>query len=315
MSDWPNISSKKERFRGEIKQLSNDRRPLRRRFELAALEQDLENQIRQWQVQTTVVTLLEKIKTLYEQTRQPETLQDASDYLARMTLGRYPRVWTPLGEDRLYVDDNRGKTLTVENLSRGTREQLFLALRLALVGSFARRGVQLPLILDDVLVNFDSARAQATAEVMRDFTEAGHQLLLFTCHEHINEIFKKMGITVKQLKRKEQKHIVAGEPDKQLADSLAVLDIQSPSPSRAPRVIEETLVEEVAVEEEPIDDEFDDEQEVRFEEEPEDELEDELDDEEYEYEYVDDEDGEESEDEYEYVDDDSDDQEYEADAA
>ena len=83
------------------------------------------------------------------------------------------------------VDDQQGQSLRVELLSRGTREQLFLALRLALVGSYARRGVRLPLVLDDVLVNFDAPRAKAAALVLRDFARAGHQLLIFTCHEHI----------------------------------------------------------------------------------------------------------------------------------
>ena len=40
-------------------------------------------------------------------------------------------------------------------------------------------------MLDDVLVNFDAERAKAAAAVLRDFAAAGHQLLVFTCHEHI----------------------------------------------------------------------------------------------------------------------------------
>ena len=75
-------------------------------------------------------------------------------------------------------------------LSRGTREQLFLSLRLALVSLFARRGIKLPMILDDVLVNFDMQRAAATVDVLAEFGQQGHQLLVFTCHEHIARLFK-----------------------------------------------------------------------------------------------------------------------------
>ena len=64
---------------------------------------------------------------------------------------------------RLRVDDARGKTLTTEMLSSGTREQVFLSLRLALVTLYAQRGVNLPLVLDDVLVNFDETRARAAS--------------------------------------------------------------------------------------------------------------------------------------------------------
>ena len=77
-----------------------------------------------------------------------------------MTQGRYRRVWTPVGERVLRVEDADGHWLPVKVLSRGAREQLFLSLRLSLSAYFARRGAPLPLILDDVLVNFDSERAK-----------------------------------------------------------------------------------------------------------------------------------------------------------
>ena len=84
-------------------------------------------------------------------------------------------------------------------MSRGTREQLFLSLRLALASSYARRGSPLPLVLDDVLVNFDADRAKAAAAVLRDFAAEGHQLLVFTCHEHIHKLFKSLKVPVSQL--------------------------------------------------------------------------------------------------------------------
>ena len=42
----------------------------------------------------------------------------------------------------------------IEVLSRGTREQLFLSLRMALASAFTRRGAAMPLVLDDVAMNF-----------------------------------------------------------------------------------------------------------------------------------------------------------------
>ena len=108
-------------------------------------------------------------------------------------------MWTRLGEEVLYVDDADGKVLAAESLSRGTREQIFLSLRLALVDSYALRGVVLPLVLDDVLVNFDTHRARAAAEVLQEFADAGHQVLVFTCHEHVMQIFQSLSVDVRQL--------------------------------------------------------------------------------------------------------------------
>jgi hypothetical protein len=70
---------------------------------------------------------------------------------------------------------------------------------MALVGSYSRRGASMPLVLDDVLVNFDLERARAAAGVLRDFSASGHQLLVFTCHEHLAAMFKSLDVRVRQL--------------------------------------------------------------------------------------------------------------------
>ncbi|HEY2759255.1 MAG TPA: hypothetical protein VGI75_00890, partial [Pirellulales bacterium] len=116
----------------QIRLLSGDRRLTGKRFELAQAEQRLSAVLRRWQTLTLTHRWLELIKQHYERHRQPESLREASEYLAQMTGGRYPRVWTRWGENALLVDDHEGRTLTVEVLSRGTMEQLFLSLRLAL---------------------------------------------------------------------------------------------------------------------------------------------------------------------------------------
>jgi uncharacterized protein YhaN len=113
-----------------------------------------------------------------------------------LTENKYVRVWAPLGEELLRVDAAGGRTFDVALLSRGTREQLFLALRLALVRSYARRGVELPLALDDVLVNFDARRTRAAARLLRDYANEGQQLLVFTCHEHVADMFRALSVPV-----------------------------------------------------------------------------------------------------------------------
>ncbi len=190
---------KRGQLNEQLKTLAENRTPAARRFELGIVEKRLEEAIHEWRVLAVTGRVLEDVRRTYEKTRQPESLQEASGYLERMTGGRYRRVWTPLSEDVLLVDDAGGKPLPVELLSHGAREQLFLCLRLALAGSYARRGAALPLVLDDVLVNFDGARARAAAGVLRDFAAEGHQLLVFTCHDHIARLFDDLGVEIKQL--------------------------------------------------------------------------------------------------------------------
>lgn len=178
----------------QLRQLAGDCRLADRLLELSIVDKKIEEALERWQLMAVGQRLLEAIRHKYEKERQPQTLQQASLYLARMTEGQYVRIWTPIDDDVLRVDDAEGRCLPVEVLSRGTREQLFLALRLALVSSFTRRGIHLPLVLDDVLVNFDLRRANTTAKVLCQFAAEGHQILLFTCHEHIVRVFTNIDV-------------------------------------------------------------------------------------------------------------------------
>lgn len=182
-----------------IKTLVADRRLPNRQIDLAMAQERLRQALERWQVLALSWSILDKLRREYEHQRQPETLRVASVYFQRLTGDRYRRVWTPLGETTLLVNDQSGQSLPIELLSRGTREQLYLALRLALVESYVKRGIHLPLVLDDLLVNFDAQRAKAAALVLRDFAAAGHQVLMFTCHEHLMRLFRSLGVAVRAL--------------------------------------------------------------------------------------------------------------------
>lgn len=178
----------------EIRQIEEDRRPASLRFELEQVRSRLQAAARDWAVIELAAQASDDVRHDFERRHQPETLQAASGFLTRLTQGRYTAVWTPLGERRLMVDDDHGRSLPVSALSRGTREQLFLAVRLAVVDHLACQGITLPLIFDDVFVNFDEHRAEAAADVLCEFSRSGHQVLFFTCHLHLARIFQDKGI-------------------------------------------------------------------------------------------------------------------------
>jgi len=183
----------------EMKSLAADRRLAEVKLELATLEKQLELSAEHWRTLAATSAMLDRVCDVYETERQPETLREASAFLKQLTEGKYHRVWTPLGKNALQIDNEKGKSLPLEVLSRGTREAVFIALRLSLAAAYARRGATLPLVLDDVLVNFDTARAQSAAKVLRDFSTLGHQSIMFTCHEHIMRMFHEIGVQVRIL--------------------------------------------------------------------------------------------------------------------
>ncbi len=183
----------------EMKQLGEDDRLAIAQLELGCVERQIDSLVKRWQTLAMASCLLEDVCATFEKERQPETLREASSFLRQLTDGKYTRVWTPLGTNRLKVDGPDGQSLELDVLSRGTREAVFIALRLSLAAAYARRGVMLPLILDDVLVNFDHARALYAAQTLKTFAEMGHQVLMFTCHKHIADIFQQIGVEVRQL--------------------------------------------------------------------------------------------------------------------
>jgi len=187
------------RLRQKLEAIAADKSLPRKIYELNNVERLIGQTLEEWQELTVAQRLLEAVRKKYEAERQPETLREASRYFDRLTEGKYKRVWTPLEAGVLFVDTGTGEKLSVEVLSRGTREQLFLALRLALVDLYARRGKMMPLVLDDVLVNFDTRRTRLAAELLRDFAGDRRQVLLFTCHEHIYKLFKTLQTEVRLL--------------------------------------------------------------------------------------------------------------------
>jgi len=170
--------------------------------ELADIEQQLAAQLDRRRLLERAGLLLEETRAAVARDHQPPALRDASHWLARLTDGRYTRITTTIDEARLEVHESDGQVWQPERLSRGTREQVFLALRLALVRDLQRHGVQLPVVMDDALVNFDDERARAAARVLVEFVAdqpRERQLLVLTCHAHVAGIFAAAGATVRSL--------------------------------------------------------------------------------------------------------------------
>jgi len=83
--------------------------------------------------------------------------------------------------------ERAGELVGVQGMSDGTQDQLYLALRLASIERYLEAKEPLPLILDDVLINFDDRRAAAA---LRTLAELGRktQVIMFTHHLRLVEL-------------------------------------------------------------------------------------------------------------------------------
>ena len=124
----------------------------------------------------------------FEKENQPEMITTVSRLLNEMTAGKYiefDRMGG--GKQNIMIRRYDGVERTPEQLSTGTREQLYLAIRIAYVLHYCGKNEPLPIVIDDVLVNFDGQRARQTLKTLAGLS-ASAQVLFFTCHTHIVEM-------------------------------------------------------------------------------------------------------------------------------
>jgi uncharacterized protein YhaN len=148
------------------------------------------------------VALLEQVEAqLSEDARLAGLLDAASLHFARLTRGMFTRVEFKDAQRKELVVVRAGagveSTLDPQALSDGTRDQLWLALRLALIEPHLS-AKRLPLVLDDILVHFDPARTTAALEALAEI--ARHtQVILFTHHPHVVELAHAAGLAFESL--------------------------------------------------------------------------------------------------------------------
>ena len=94
-----------------------------------------------------------------------------------------------------------GECKNENELSRGTREQLYLAFRLGYVQNYGSDGTnyKLPLIIDDAFVNFDKERLTNILNALKEFAKT-NQVLFFTCHkEYITNLIDTKDVNIIEL--------------------------------------------------------------------------------------------------------------------
>lgn len=130
----------------------------------------------------------------YREEHQDPVLQIASRFFSELTLGSFAGLRTD-------VDDNGNPILvgvrqdntqvSVEGLSDGTCDQLYLALRLATLEWRLETSEPMSFIVDDILIRFDDERSKATLKVLANLSEK-NQVILFTHHSRVVEEAKNI---------------------------------------------------------------------------------------------------------------------------
>lgn len=186
-----------EQFEREVDRLAGDDRLAHL---LAARESTLQ---RLAELHGRVAVLNDSIAALRQilaEDRAPSgTLVDAGRYFQRLTCDHYSGLHTTAKHPQdLRATTAQGESLALQELSRGTRAQAALAMRLAVLDELAKADCCPPLILDDVLVESDRNRANAAINVLADWS-THRQTIFMTCQQQLIEALANAKIEIKTL--------------------------------------------------------------------------------------------------------------------
>ncbi|KQS80351.1 sugar translocase [Rhizobium sp. Leaf384] len=129
---------------------------------------------------------------LYRERHRSAMMQRASAAFATISGGEYEGLSTEMekGTEFLLVRSVTGATKLARDLSKGTRFQLYLALRMAGFHEISAQREALPFIADDIMETFDDGRAFHAFRLMAEMAGVG-QVIYLTHHEHLCAIARE----------------------------------------------------------------------------------------------------------------------------
>ncbi|PWL32737.1 MAG: hypothetical protein DCO97_21035 [Marivita sp. XM-24bin2] len=132
--------------------------------------------------------------SIYRDEHRSKMLADTEAAFRTLTAGAYSELQTQSDgqhEVLLALRTRDGRSVTVDEMSKGTRFQLYLALRLAGYRQYSASGTTLPFVADDIMETFDNTRTKAALGLLKEISMQG-QALYFTHHEHVVDLAKNV---------------------------------------------------------------------------------------------------------------------------
>ena len=159
---------------------------------LSSLSARISKEARSYARARLASAVLNQVVQVYRDRHQGPLLQRAANVFARITLGSFSGLTVDYDDDRQVLFGARpdGSRVPVGGMSQGTRDQLFLSLRLAAIEQHLESRGPMPVIIDDLLVQFDDERALAAMEVLAELS-GKTQVLFFTHHRHLIDLAQR----------------------------------------------------------------------------------------------------------------------------
>ncbi|EAU40481.1 hypothetical protein FP2506_04611 [Fulvimarina pelagi HTCC2506] len=198
-SEERDLTARSNETYAELREKRNEKEALSRGqgaegavFEQKAVEAEMLDLARRWAVLKIAANLVSATLDKHRQSQDAPLMRRAGERMSRLTDGAFPSLSQQFDENdvaRLITVRKNGERLRINDLSDGTRDQLYLALRLAFIEDYATRNEPIPFVGDDIFQTFDDERTAAGLQTLADASEH-MQPILFAHHRSVVEIAK-----------------------------------------------------------------------------------------------------------------------------
>ncbi len=176
----------------ELAAIGGDAQVAKMQEEKRTLLLDLEAKTHRFLELSAGSMLLERALQKYRETHQSALMEQASNAFASITSGQFSGFQSiSTGSREVLVGIRRDRsTIKVEEMSKGTRFQLYLSLRVAGHAEYAAHQPPLPFFADDILETFDDNRSTQTLSLLFEMARRG-QVIVLTHHRHICDLARQ----------------------------------------------------------------------------------------------------------------------------
>jgi len=177
----------------KLTSIGTDDEAVRLEEQRQALLLEIEQEAHAFMQLSAGVMLVNKALSTYRETHRSSMMEQANAAFIRMTRGAFQGLAAAPGKDSEVLVGIRadGSSIIASEMSRGTRFQLYLALRVAGYAEFAKHRETLPFFADDIFEPFDDERSAETFGILHEMSKHG-QVVYLTHHRHLCDIAKSV---------------------------------------------------------------------------------------------------------------------------
>jgi hypothetical protein len=197
---------------------------------LSSAQSELTAAQNSWQTLLTVEAALREVEQSWDSGRAGRILAEASGYFAAMSHGRYRGLSIQASTGDVFLLGQHPASQLDGDFDRAA-----FALRLALVEEYSRRGLDFPLILEDVLNETAEDDIRPVAVILSQLAANGRQIFILTDRETAVDVLEGAGASVYVMdgacrRRREWESAAVREPEAETNLSLESVQFAEAEP-------------------------------------------------------------------------------------